>query len=355
MAKRGQNRTAKAEIVVRPKFELTEGERVAQSELLTASSLYSRFLAFVQGARALETSAHDMLTAAKTWTTPTNLQQDAQVVADVRNARERKNEIVEYWRITKVLTSLRDAFAQARDRGVDDYDEVIKIGTGLHNKWDQLERERVQREAEAKRLRDEAEARAKRQAELDALEAQRTKAEEIADTLSDRELDLVRRLLEVNLTDEPNWSSQQFKVAVLNAGFVAKDDGAVARIVNREKVTKALTAALAARKATREAQALAQEPIRVASKGGASISAPAVAQGSVGRWKAHAPDARKFLEAALDPVLRERHNIPLDTLLDGLLEISGPKLNHWVPEMTVGTSLSPAVRFTSSPSGPRSE
>src|SRR6266540_1360072 len=35
--------------------------------------------------------------------------------------------------------------------------------------------------------------------------------------------------------------------------------------------------------------------------------------------------------------------------------ISGPKLSHWLPAITVGTSLSPAVRFTSSPSGPRSE
>ena len=34
---------------------------------------------------------------------------------------------------------------------------------------------------------------------------------------------------------------------------------------------------------------------------------------------------------------------------------SGPKSSHCVAEMTVGTSLSPAVRLTSSPSGPRSE
>ena len=32
-----------------------------------------------------------------------------------------------------------------------------------------------------------------------------------------------------------------------------------------------------------------------------------------------------------------------------------PKLSHWEPAITVGISLSPGVRFTSSPSGPRRE
>jgi hypothetical protein len=168
----------------------------------------ARVVKWLTGTQRLIVEAERAVDKARAMTPCQTADEDAIAQGLVKYARGRKKAAEENGAITQALSRLHKAFVAITRRSTSPWDEVIAIGTKLHNDYVAAEQRRA--EAERRRLQEEEDRRAAaaRQAELDELERQAAAAEEASPDLSDREARIVdalvngsRRLATVDATE----------------------------------------------------------------------------------------------------------------------------------------------------------
>lgn len=308
MAKRGA--AAKApDIVEHDSQELvlarTDGDLVNQ--------FVGNLRAFFGKAGELEATAKLTLSQAEMLRIPKDGDEDAGVQRFIQGANSQRKQVEEHWTVTTVFSRFHKRLTSARARATEPLERAAQIANGLHQRFVDDQRRKEQLEAERLRREAEEKARQDRERELAALEAQAAKAEEASEELSEREDRFVT---------EYAVSRDGFKAAS-RAGF-AQPRSAAERLLKTPKIQQALTAIEDARRAREQAEALRAAPVHVEESAVAVRSQVQKVGADREYWSGELLDER----ALVDAVCEGRHGIPRD-----LLVVSQPKLNEYARSM----------------------
>lgn len=290
---------------------------MVREESITIGQFFASLVPFFQRARELELSAVSALETARSFTAPTNAQEDAALQRFIQLRSGAKKLVQEHWKISSAIYQLQRRVAAARDRAADAEDQAAQIAQRLHNQYVQAEARRVEEENRKRREAAELEERRKREAERQEAERQANELEAKSDTLSERE----RVFVALVVGGLPPFA------AAVQAGF--KESQYATTLLNRPKIAEAVAAQQAAIEIRKQSEAKAKEPVLVDFvEERANIQRAGVDRTTK---TAEITDAAAFIEA----VCEGRHGIPRDTLepvqtvLNSYARSMGELINKW--------------------------
>lgn len=298
-----------------------------RQDLTAVAAWFKALPEFFARASEIEASAKAFQAATLTRAVPTSQEEDAALVADVRTARERKREAEDYWGISALLSRLHRRVTAARARAVDPLDQGIAKLTALHTTFEREERERVEREAAARRRDEEAKAAAERAKELADLEAAAVAAEESSPDLSERERMFVQYVSETSDDDGATIR------AARTAGY-ANPEHMGPSLSRRPKIVAAIQARRDAIAARLQAQAIAATPVQ------AAYVAPPPVQSVKGTRTTHGAecfDPKAFIRACLNGEVPEIVALTV-------LKVDGAQMNAQGRMYQAGVNVWPGVR-----------
>lgn len=245
------NKATRGEVEVLP--PMTEEIALATEAGLTIKSFLSGVAVFFGKAAQLEAAAEKALKAAELLKAPTTAREDEAIQTFIVDRKEAAKAGTSHWEIlTSTLHSWHKRSTARRGRTVDVELKAADIAQRLHNGWAESERRREAREAEEERQRAEKAAAAKRQKELDDLEAQAVAAEKKSPDLSPREASFVV-LVVGGVAPYDAAKRSGYKAPAENGG----------RLMDTPKIQKAIKAARTAQAAREQAAAIADAPLDV--------------------------------------------------------------------------------------------
>lgn len=280
---------------------------------------------FFTEAKALERAAATALETANALKMPTSKVEAEQLQDIIRSWNASRKHIEGYWTITSLLSKLHKAAVAYRDRGVKLYVQAAAIGNGLHNRYVETERRKVEEENRRREAEAEERQRQERDAELARLEEQALRAEAASEDLSEREQRFVARFVEGAMRPE---------ICARMAGY--KDPQTIAaRLMAMPKIQRAIEAGRTAAALRRQAEAVKHEPLVVDVE---PKAADVPDGGSRTTWSGEILDEAACREAAFAGT----HGIPHD-----LFVISPTKLNQYAKDMKLQMNRWPGVRAKS--------
>lgn len=285
---------------------------------------------FFTGLRSLQQRATHMEEASRVWAQPTTKEEDAILMAAVREARGLSKEVDAHTEVATRLHRLHRKLTAARDGATKPLDVLIERATRLHGAYEQAEARRV-REEEA-RLRREAEAKAEedRRRELAELEKAALQAEASSPDLSARERTFVDRVHHLG-------EELAFKAAEI-AGYQNARQTAQ-RLLGTEKIRKALDALAAARAARQQAEAVKETPVQP------EYVPPVETRLNAGTRYLHSAEVENvsaFVLACLDGT------VPKVVAL-ATLQVNGPAMNAQAKAFKEGINDWPGIRYKKTP------
>lgn len=281
---------------------------------------------FFTTAAALETKAKGQLAIAKALKPPVDAESDAAVQVVIRDSKMARTAINEHWSIATVVHGLHRRMTAARERGGVLADQAATIAQNLHNRYVEDAKRKAREEEERINREREQAAAAERQRQLDELERDALMREMEMENLSERE----QRFVELV------WQGFNTPAtAARNVGY-AKPEQQGARLMESEKIKKAIAAKQDAERVRTQARAIADKPLEVRRETvAADVTKATGTGGDTTRWSGEVLDERLFIEA----VVGGRHGIPLDCLT-----INQSKLTEYATSMHELIDRWPGVR-----------
>ena len=259
---------------------------------------------FFAVARKYESIAVTTLASPKGLPVPTSADQDATIQVFVKQATLDMKGAADHWSICAVLSKFHKWSTTRRAQTVDKLEEAARIGNGLHARYVETERRRVEDEERQRRIAAEEDEQRRRDAEVAELEAKAVAAEEASDGLSERELTFVD--LQAVSNNDPRTSA----VSARRAGY--KDAiGQGARLMTNTKIQAAIKGKLQALAIRDQAAAVQAQPLDVPEIEPVAENIIRVG-GAFDRttWSAEVFDEAAFIKA----VVSGRHGIGLEVL-----------------------------------------
>ncbi len=304
----------------------SEDQKLVSADTDKLRSFMGGLVAFFRTATSLEKKAKEQLDIARQLKKPTNADEDAKVQVVLRDSKLARKAIDEHWSITQVVHALHRRMTAARERGGKNADDAAGIAQRLHNDYVEDARRKAREEEErVNREREEA-ARADRQRQLDAMENEALMRELEMENLSEREqrfVDLV-------------WQGFNTPATAARSVGYAKPEQQGARLMESDKIKKAIAAKQDAERVRTQARAIADKPLDVRRETvAADVTKAAGTGGDSTRWSGEVIDERLFIEA----VIGGRHGIPIDCLT-----VNQSKLTEYATSMHELIDRWPGVR-----------
>lgn len=295
-----------------------------RDDSMTIREWMGTLVPFFTTAKQLEVEAHATLADARLLVLPTNGAEDTRVQTFIRQASADMKKAESHWQVTALVFNFQRRLVTVRKRTTDTLEEAAKLAQGLHNRYVENERRRVEEENRKRQREADDKAAAERQAELDRIEAAALRAEAGDADLSERE----RAFVDYYLAGLAATSTPE-RAAALKAGF--KDPaGAAARLMKTAKILGAIDNAKTAKALREQAAAKREVPVQPAE---IQEARPDVGGGGSDRTT---KSMEIFDEAALiQAVIDGKHGIPTDLLMvnpvkgNDLARQFGTVINRW--------------------------
>lgn len=280
--------------------------------------------AFIARVRFLETRSMNTLMASKAIPAPHDAASDEVVQRFAKRLQAETKEVEDEWEITKVISAFHRRMTGRRKISTDALETATARVNKLHFDYKEAEKRRVAAEAEAERKRLEQIERDRVAAEAAKLEEQAVAAEAASATLSEREK------LYVHLVA----AGMQPQTALQRAGY--KDPVAAGKkLINLEKITRAIDAALQAAALRKQAEAVKQQPLEVE----VERVRPNITKGIAIDYTSHTFEIVD--EPAFIAAFREgKYGIP-----DDCVKASAPGLNALAGTLLEKLNLIPGLRY----------
>lgn len=254
---------------------------------------------FFDKAETLEARAKQTLERAeRDWKTPTNIDEDQMLVAEIRQNAAEAKEFDEHWKVTTILSQFHRSLTAIRNRGAAMHDRAKTHGNNLHAAYERKERERVEAEQREIRRREEERQRQQREQEQAEAEQKALEAESSSPTLGERE----QRFVDLYMANGNHAVN-----AAKGAGYKDADTNA-ARLMKTNKILQAIESRRQADAIRQQAAAKAAAPIAATVTTIAPVAQ--VAKKSREFKSCEVVDPELFMAVLLDPKLRAMHRIP---------------------------------------------
>lgn len=300
-------------------------QKVGQ-EVVTLTSFLQGVQAWGERVVAFKDRFVKRLEEARALTVPTSLEEDEALKAWLRTVNEEKRELVVEGTATASIHHFHRRLTGLVSAAEKPADEALSLGNRLHSAWVAAERDRVLREQDEQRRREEADARKKRDAELAELETRALEAEQATDDLSAREQAYVEARAELGKNP-------------VDAAFYAKFSqprSSAERLEKSPKIIRAIQANLDAQELRRQKVALREAPVVVTQTATVDIKAQADTKGDRTTKSADLFDEDAFVAA----LLLGKHGIPRD-----VITIDRAKLNAYARDLGKLIDRWPGVRY----------
>jgi hypothetical protein len=319
------NKATRGEVEVLP--PMTEEIALASEAGLTIKSFLSGVAVFFGKAAQLEAAATKALERAELLKPPTSAKEDEAIQTFIVERKDAAKVGTSHWEtLTSTLHGWHKRSTARRGRTVDVELKAAEIAQRLHNGWAESEKRREAREAEEERQRAEKAAAAKRQKELDDLEAKAVAAEKKSPDLSPREASFVV-LVVGGVAPYDAAKRSGYKAPAENGG----------RLMDTPKIQKAIKAARTAQAAREQAAAIAEAPLDVEVRD----VKPAQVTKAVGATDRDTHRGKVVDEGAIIEAFRSgKYGIPGD-----LFQVNPTKLNEYARSLRENLNRWPGVIY----------